>query len=55
MTLGGCGAKYAVLVASEKFRGVPTLKQHRMVNAALKEEVAAMHALRVFTEVPETA
>ena len=27
---GGCGAKYAVLVVSEAFRGVPLVKQHRM-------------------------
>jgi hypothetical protein len=39
-------------VVSDKFAGLSTLKQHRLVNAALKEEVKEMHALRVFTEVP---
>ncbi|XP_061197749.1 bolA-like protein 3 [Saccostrea echinata] len=49
---GGCGAMYTVFVEAEEFRGQRTLKQHRMVNEALKEEIRDMHGLRITTGVP---
>ncbi|KAJ1556892.1 hypothetical protein HK405_001487, partial [Cladochytrium tenue] len=40
---GGCGAMYAVEVASERFRGAPLVRQHRMVIDAIQGEVKAAH------------
>ncbi|EGD77939.1 hypothetical protein PTSG_09574 [Salpingoeca rosetta] len=50
---GGCGSAFRVSVESEAFRGLPTIKQHRLVQSALKEEVAGMHSIQVFTRAPE--
>mmetsp|Transcript_11709 Transcript_11709/g.29583 ORF Transcript_11709/g.29583 Transcript_11709/m.29583 type:complete len:132 (+) Transcript_11709:43-438(+) len=47
-TSGGCGASFEVsLVVSEKFAGKPPLARHRLVNAALKEELKEIHALAI--------
>lgn len=50
---GGCGASYNIHVVSESFRGLNRLKQHRMVSGPLKEDMKTIHALRIFTEVPD--
>mmetsp|Transcript_16500 Transcript_16500/g.51660 ORF Transcript_16500/g.51660 Transcript_16500/m.51660 type:complete len:98 (+) Transcript_16500:46-339(+) len=47
---GGCGAMYRIYVESPKFKGVPTVKQHRMVNEILKEEIKEMHGLTLDTK-----
>ena len=52
-TIGGCGEKYAVLIVSQQFAGLSMLKQHKLVTAALKDEIAGMHALRIFTQEKE--
>jgi len=49
-TSGGCGSFYRVSVASPTFAGVPRIKQHRLVNEALKSEIAEMHGLTIVTE-----
>ncbi|XP_048776634.1 bolA-like protein 3 [Ostrea edulis] len=49
---GGCGAMYTVFVEADEFRGQRSIKQHRMVNEALKEEIKDMHGLRITTGVP---
>ncbi|XP_022340023.2 bolA-like protein 3 [Crassostrea virginica] len=49
---GGCGAMYTVFVEAAEFKGQRTIKQHRMVNEALKEEIKDMHGLRITTGVP---
>lgn len=41
---GGCGQAYDVVLVSDQFEGMPTLKRHRLVNDRLKDEIAAMHA-----------
>ncbi|WFD40593.1 uncharacterized protein MJAP1_003581 [Malassezia japonica] len=41
---GGCGQAYDVVLVSDQFEGLPTLKRHRLVNERLKDEIAAMHA-----------
>merc|ERR1740117_1117984 len=51
---GGCGAQYVIECESVKFQGLNTIKQHRLVSSILKDEVAAMHAVRIFTSVPES-
>lgn len=39
---------YAIDIATTKFQGVSIVKQHRMVNEILKEEIKGMHGLQVF-------
>ncbi|KAI8814124.1 bola protein [Cladochytrium replicatum] len=46
---GGCGSMYAIDIASPSFEGVPTVKQHRMVNEVLKEDIKGMHGLQLRT------
>ncbi|KAH6891062.1 bola domain-containing protein [Thelonectria olida] len=41
---GGCGQAFNTLIVSPQFQGLNSLKRHRLVNAALKEEIAAIHA-----------
>ncbi len=48
---GGCGASYHVKVASKRFQGLPVLKQHRLVQDVLKDEIRKWHALKIDTSV----
>ncbi|MCJ1338543.1 hypothetical protein MMC09_003832 [Bachmanniomyces sp. S44760] len=41
---GGCGQAYEAIIVSPLFEKKTTLARHRLVNAALKEEIAAIHA-----------
>lgn len=50
---GGCGAMYEVLVESEEFKGLSIVKQHRMINEILKDQIKEMHGLRIHTVVPK--
>lgn len=47
---GGCGSMFAILVESEKFKGIPMIKQHRLVNEVLKDEIAKWHGLQLRTK-----
>ncbi|XP_012690100.1 bolA-like protein 3 [Clupea harengus] len=49
---GGCGAMYEVHIESDEFKGKRTVQQHQLVNQALKDEIQAMHGLRIFTGIP---
>ncbi|KAK7952769.1 BolA-like protein [Apiospora aurea] len=49
---GGCGSMYGIEITSEKFRGLTMLKQQRMVNAALGEQVKKWHGVQLRTKVP---
>jgi stress-induced morphogen len=49
---GGCGAKFVVTVVTPAFDGVPLLERHRRVNAALAEELRAIHALSIKALTP---
>ncbi|KAI0773832.1 bola-like protein [Fomes fomentarius] len=44
---GGCGTFYNIIIASEEFVGLPLVKQQRLVNQALKEEIEGIHGLQV--------
>jgi stress-induced morphogen len=44
---GGCGSFYAISVTSSAFKGLPMIKQHRLVNDALKQEIEGIHGLQV--------
>ncbi|KAA8546966.1 hypothetical protein F0562_003395 [Nyssa sinensis] len=46
-TSGGCGASFTVEIVSEQFEGKRLLERHRMVNAALTEEMKNIHALSI--------
>jgi len=41
---GGCGQMFEAVIVSPQFRGKTTLMRHRLVNNALKEEIAQVHA-----------
>ena len=44
---------FKVIVVSEQFSGLPLIKQHRMVNAALADELNLIHALALHTYTPD--
>ncbi|CAD5335843.1 BolA protein [Arabidopsis suecica] len=46
-TSGGCGASFVVEIISEQFEGKRLLERHRIVNAALEEEMKEIHALSI--------
>ncbi|XP_068976381.1 bolA-like protein 3 [Bombus flavifrons] len=50
---GGCGAMFEINVIAPEFKGLNTIKQHRLINDALKEEIKDMHGVRIYTSVPE--
>ena len=52
--LAGDGDHYAARVVSERFRGMPRVKQHQAVYAALGGRMGGViHALQLTTAVPE--
>lgn len=42
-----CGAKFEIEIVSEQFEGKRLLARHRLVNAALEEEMKQIHALSI--------
>lgn len=50
---GGCGQAYDVIIVSEAFEGLNTLKRHRMINDLLKEQIAQLHAFSQKTYTPQ--
>ena len=52
--LAGDGDHYAATVVTEQFRGVPRVKQHQIVYAALRGRMGGeLHALALQTSAPE--
>ncbi|KAI8839582.1 bola protein, partial [Chytridium lagenaria] len=49
---GGCGAMYAVQIASSKFIGLSLVKQHQMVVKAIDAEIKNAHGIQIKTELP---
>ncbi|CAJ0571530.1 unnamed protein product, partial [Mesorhabditis spiculigera] len=45
----GCGAKFRMVVVSDKFIGKTTLASHRLVQDAIKEEMPSIHAVTIKT------
>lgn len=45
--VGGCGSFYAITITSEAFKGLPIVKQHKLVTETLKQEIAGIHGLQV--------
>lgn len=52
---GGCGSMFAILVESEKFKGIPMIKQHRLVNSVLKDEISKWHGVQLRTRAEPTS
>ncbi|XP_012260993.1 bolA-like protein 3 [Athalia rosae] len=50
---GGCGAMFEVNVVAPEFKGLNTVKQHRLINEILKEEIKDMHGIRIHTSVQD--
>ncbi|KAI1332452.1 bola domain-containing protein [Xylariaceae sp. FL0255] len=50
---GGCGQSFTTLIVSSQFQGQTSLKRHRAVNAALRAEIAAIHAWSAKCQTPE--
>lgn len=51
--LGGCGQAFQATIVSPQFAGLSSLKRHRLVNAALKDEIATIHAWTAKCLTPE--
>lgn len=49
---GGCGSMYALDITSEQFKGLPVIKQHRLVNKVLGEEIKKWHGVQLKTKAP---
>jgi stress-induced morphogen len=47
---GGCGSMYAIEIESPKFQGLTVIKQHKLVNQVLKEEIAQWHGVQLRTK-----
>jgi len=50
---GGCGQSYEVVIVSPVFAKKMTLARHRLVNTALKDEIARLHAFSQKSYTPE--
>ncbi|GME94142.1 unnamed protein product [[Candida] boidinii] len=46
---GGCGSMFAINIQSTKFKGTTMIKQHRLVNEILKDEISKWHGLQLKT------
>lgn len=49
---GGCGSMYGIDVVSERFRGLGMLKQQRLVNEVLGDEIKGWHGVQLKTRAP---
>lgn len=54
--LAGDGDHYAATIVSEAFRGLPRVRQHQLVYAALRGRMGGdLHALALRTSAPESS
>ena len=51
--IGGCGQAFSAIIVSPQFVKKTTLARHRLVNSALKAEIAAIHAWTPKCYTPE--
>jgi stress-induced morphogen len=49
---GGCGSMYGIEVVAERFRGLSMLRQQRLVNEVLGEEIKGWHGVQLRTRAP---
>ncbi|CCH45305.1 hypothetical protein BN7_4887 [Wickerhamomyces ciferrii] len=50
---GGCGSMFAISVVSQNFKGLTMIKQHKLVNSILSDEIAKWHGLQLKTKAPK--
>ncbi|KAL1956186.1 hypothetical protein VTO42DRAFT_7533 [Malbranchea cinnamomea] len=50
---GGCGQAFSAIIVSPQFEQKTMLARHRLVNSALKAEIAAIHAWTPKCYTPE--
>lgn len=50
---GGCGQAFQAIIVSPQFDKKTLLARHRLVNSALKDEIAAIHAWTPKCYTPE--
>ncbi|KAK7204699.1 bola protein [Myxozyma melibiosi] len=50
---GGCGQAFEVIIVSPIFSGKNRLMRHRLVNSALRDEIAQIHAFTQKDFTPE--
>lgn len=43
---------YAVAITADKFKGLPVIKQHRLVNEVLGEDIKSWHGIQLRTKAP---
>lgn len=43
---------YEIYVETTEFKGLSTVKQHRLITETLKSEIKDMHGVRIHTAVP---
>lgn len=43
---------YGLEIESERFRGLPVVRQHKIVNEVLKEEISGWHGVQLKTRAP---
>lgn len=43
---------YAIAITSDKFKGLPVIKQHRLVNQVLGEQIKSWHGVQLRTKAP---
>jgi len=49
---GGCGSMYGLEIVSPKFTGLTVIKQHKLVNKVLEEEIKGWHGVQLKTNAP---
>ncbi|KAF8414561.1 bola protein [Boletus edulis BED1] len=49
---GGCGSFFAIKIASDTFKDLSTVKQHKLVTQVLKQEILGIHGLQIKTTIP---
>ncbi|KAK9381822.1 bola protein [Kockiozyma suomiensis] len=47
---GGCGSMFAINIVSKAFKGKPMIKQHRMVNDILADDLKQWHGVQLKTK-----
>ena len=53
VSIGGCGQAFTAVIVSPQFNGLNRLKRHRLVNTALKDEIANIHAWSAKCHTPD--
>ncbi|SCU84281.1 LANO_0C00936g1_1 [Lachancea nothofagi CBS 11611] len=46
---GGCGSMFAIDITSDNFKGLSMVKQHKLVNRILQDDIKRWHGLQLRT------